>query len=212
MPILLATIVFQSTSVLADPDCKWKPIKITTTPVNIFKVQITQFQCENYTYSDEKITEAEALILDQFGNVVESKIGGLIDYGRWIRPDEITIVNTPDDFPYLVFLSSIYSSSNILHTYILYSTTPTLINKGEITKPVNHYQANNRKGSERNVIGFYKDRNGNYLIDRLTTRGAETGKCNACQKYNVETLMVSNAGLLPLNLRAYDIETYKLLE
>ena len=57
-----------------------------------------------------------------------------------------------------------------------------------ITQPLNEYQVNNRKGSERIVDGYYIDSDGNFLIDRLTTEGTELGSCNACQDWNVETL------------------------
>jgi len=120
--------------------------------------------------------------------------------------DELSIKYTPKEgFPYLVVLSSTYGASNISHTYHIYSDT--LIELGEVTQPINKYQANKRNGSEKEVMGFYED-NGAFLIDRLTTEGTEVGGCNACQKWNVETLKVTDSGLVSLGLREFNTDTY----
>ncbi len=109
---------------------------------------------EGYSYSGQ--------ITDFDNNIVVDFIGG---------GDELSIVDTPDGFPLLTILSSFYGASNTSHTYLLYSTSPVFKKIGEITQPLNEYQVNNGKGSERIVDGFYKDSNGNFLIDRLTTEG-----------------------------------------
>jgi hypothetical protein len=82
----------------------------------------------------------------------------------------------------------------------------------EITQPLNEYQVNNRKGSERIVDGFYQDNDGNFLIDRLTTEGTELGKCNACQEWNVETLKLVDGNIVSMGIRDYDISNYQRLE
>jgi len=37
------------------------------------------------------------------------------------------------------------------------------------------------------------------------------GKCNACQKWNVETLKLTDDGLVSLGLRGFDINAYNLI-
>jgi len=46
-------------------------------------------------------------------------------------------------------------------------------------------------------------------IQRMTTEGAEVGKCNACQKWNVEILKLTDDGLVSFGLREFNINTYK---
>ena len=125
--------------------------------------------------------------------------------------DEI-FVDAPDDFPYLIVLSSSHSPSNMFHAYTLYSKKNKKQKIGEITQLINKYQANNRKGSEAIVEGIYKNKNGEYLIDRLTTQGTKMATCNACQKLNVETLKITNKGIFSISIRPFDIKTYKPLK
>ena len=108
---------------------------------------------------------------------------------------------------YQVILTSVYGSSNISHTYHIYSTTPTLKLIGKVTQPINIWQANDGKGSERDVVGIYKYKD-MFLIDRLTLEDTETAKCNACQDWNVETLRLTDEGLISQGLREFNINTY----
>jgi hypothetical protein len=81
-----------------------------------------------------------------------------------------------------------------------------------ITQPLNEYQVNNRKGSERIVDGFYIDSDGNFLIDRLTTEGTELGSCNACQEWKLETLKLVDGNMVSMGIRDYDINNYQRLK
>ena len=112
-------------------------------------------------------------------------------------------MDTPEGFPLLTILSSFYGASNVSHTYLLYSTSPILKKIGEITQPLNMYQATNGNGSEREVDGFYKDNDGNFLIDRLTTEGTELGRCNACQEWRLETLKLVDGNMVSMGIRDY---------
>ena len=141
-------------------------------------------------------------IIGFLDNIVEDFIGG---------GDELSIVDTPEGFPLLTLLSSFYGASNNSHTYLLYSTSPVLKKIGEITQPLNEYQVTNGKGSERIVDGFYRDSDGNFLIDRLTTEGTELGVCNACQEWKLETLKLVDGNMVSMGIRDYP-ENYKRLE
>jgi len=123
--------------------------------------------------------------------------------------DEVEQVNMPDDFPYMVIHTYTQGTSSQLHRYIIYSKKSTNTKIGEVKQPINKWQANNGEGSERDVQGFYKDKHGNYYIDRITTKGTETASCNACQTVNVETLQLTDEGFVSVNLRKFDLETYK---
>ena len=81
-----------------------------------------------------------------------------------------------------------------------------------IERPLNKFQANKSKGREREVDGFYKSDAGDFLIDRLTTKGTELGASNASQKWNVETLKLAGDEFISVNIRQYHIDTYTRLK
>jgi len=196
----------------------WK-VQISITPIDSYRVIITKYACtkggeyiDGQFYEDGKpSTPWKGLegysfagqIIDSNDNIVEDFIGGR---------DVLSIVDTPEGFPLLTLLSTAYGATNTWHTYHLYSTSPVLKKIGEITQPLNMYQVTNGNGSEREVDGFYKDSNGNFLIDRLTTEGTELGKSNASQEWNVETLKLVDGELVSMGLRDYDFENYQRLK
>jgi len=196
------------------------PVRISITPIDKYRVIITKFACtKGGQYIDGKFYEGgkpsiaredynveysfSGKIINSDGDIVEDFIGG----GR-----RLSIVDAPKGFPLLVLLTSRYGASNNSHTYLLYSTSSIFKKIAVITQPLNKYQVSNRKGSERIVDGFYKDSDGNFLIDRLTTEGTKLGSCNACQDWNVETLKLVDGNLISMGMRDYDINTYQRLE
>ncbi len=194
-------------------------LQISITPIDSYRVIITKHACtKGGEYIDGKFYENgkpskpypgmegysfSGQIIDSNDNIVEDFIGG---------GDELSVVDTPKGFPLLTLLTSSYGASNNSHTYLLYSTSPVFKKIGEITQPLNEYQVTNGKGSERIVDGFYKDSNGNFLIDRLTTEGTELGKCNACQEWKLETLKLVDGELVSMGIRDYDFENYQRLK
>ena len=56
--------------------------------------------------------------------------------------------------------------------------------------------------------GFYKNDAGDFLIDRLTTKGTKLGSSNASQKCNVETLKLVGDQFISVNIREYNFNTY----
>jgi len=194
-------------------------LKISITSVDSYRVLITKHACtkggeyiNGEFYEDGELSTPQlsdegysyrGQIIDSNDNIAEDFVGG---------GDELSIVDTPDGFPYLVLLSSFYGGSNITHFYHLYSTGDPFQKIAEIRQPLNKYQVTNRKGSEHIVDGFYKDSDGNFLIDRLTTEGTELGRCNACQEWKLETLKLVEGGIVSLGTREFDIRTYKKIE
>ena len=167
LPLLL--IAFISTTVFAGPNCDWKPIKTETTKSNSYSLQVITLDCNIDYYKNENIIAQEAVILDGDNNIIINHIG---NWGsdELMYADEVSIVTTPEGFPYAVVLTSVYGASNTSHTYHIYSTSPILKKIGEVTQPLNKYQTTKGRGSEREVTGFYES-NGVFLIDRLTTEG-----------------------------------------
>jgi len=157
------------------------------------KPSTPQYMDEGYSYT--------AQIIASSGNIVEDYAG---------NGDEVSIVDTPDGFPYLTILSSTYGASNISHTYSLFSTDPTFKKITDITQPLNEWQVNRGfegKGSERIVDGFYKDSKGNFLIDRLKEVSVLDD-----WKWHLETLKVVDDGIMSLGTREFNIETYQRLQ
>ena len=122
---------------------------------------------------------------------------------------EAISVDVPDDFAFSITQYTVNSASSMAHIYEIYSKIDKHHKIGIVADPLNKYQANNRNGLESVVEGIYKDSNGNYLIDKITTKGTKTAKCNACQEYNVETLQITQEGIISINVRPFNIETYK---
>jgi len=206
----IALLLLIYTNTVAGPSCDSKSIKTETTKSNIYTFQITTLDCNIDYYKNDNVAAQKAIIRDSNNNIVVNNIGNWGPNNER-HSDEASIVNTPAGFPYAVILTSVYGGSNISHTYHIYSTTPALKKIGKITQPLNKYQTTKGNGSEREVVGFYEDK-GVFLINRLTTEGAELGKCNACQDWNVETLALGNDVLVPVNLKPYRLSKYKPFE
>ena len=60
--------------------------------------------------------------------------------------------------------------------------------------------------------GFYQDSNGDFLIDRLTTKGTEVGRSNASQKWRLETFKLVDGNMVSMGLRDYNINTYQRMK
>ena len=196
-------------------------VQVSITPIDSYRVIITKSACtkggdeyiDGQFYEDgEPSTPIDhgnvgysfaGQIIDSNDNIVEDFIGG---------GDELSIVDTPEGFPLLTLLSTVYGATNTWHTYLLYSTSPVFKKIAEITQPLNEYQVNKTKGSESIVDGFYQDSEGNFLIDRLTTEGTELGRCNACQEWRLETLKLVDGNMVSMGIRDADLENYQRLK
>jgi hypothetical protein len=205
--IALLLLLFSS-NIFAGPNCDWKPIKTDTTKSNNYSLQVVTFDCNIDYYKD--VIAQEAVIRDGNNNIIVNHIGNWGSDNEYY-PDEASIVTTPEGFPYQVILTSAYGASNTSHTYHIYSTSPILKKIGEITQPLNKYQTTKGNGGEREVAGFYKSE-GVFLIDRLTTEGTEVARCNACQSWNLETFILGNEMLVPIDLKPYSFSKYKPYE
>ena len=214
--LILLTLSLPSVSEIRCGGDIWT-VQVSITPIDRHQVIITKYACtkggefiDGQFYEDGKPSKPiengnvmylfAAQVIDSNDNIVEDFIGG---------GDELSIVDTPKDFPFLTFLSSYYAA-NFSHTYLLYSTFPTFKKIAEIKDPLNIWQANNKQGSERIIDGFYQDSDGNFLLDRLTTEHNEADVWPPIA--DLETFKISESGILSLGIRDFDINTYQRLE
>jgi hypothetical protein len=196
---------------------------ITLTQLEEYTVKMVEHQWLGDVMQIE--SEAEGVIVDKNNNLVEKEIGGWTekididpDYikrsppgyasmGKWHRPNRLSLVDTPEDFPLVVFLSTNSSISNVSHTYIFYTTNPSLRKVCEIAGIITQYQATGT-GTALNVTGFYRQ-NGDILFDRLTTDRQKTGRSNASQKYSLETFKITPDGVVSIRLEDFNYLKYR---
>ena len=141
-------------------------------------------------------------IIDKNNKIIEDRIG---------PADQLTIFEVPSEFPYLAFFLSNKGGSNIYHSLFFYSTHPKFKKIAFIERPLSKFQANKRKGSEKEVDGIYLNQNGDFLIDRLITQSVDGSESNANRKWNVETLKLDGEYFESISIRDYDIDTYQRL-
>jgi len=214
--LILLTLSLPSVSEIRCGGDIWT-VQVSITLIDRYQVIITKYACtkggefiDGQFYEDGKLSKPiehgnvgyafAAQVIDSNDNIVEDFIGG---------GDELSIVDTPEGFPFLTFLSSYYAA-NFSHTYLFYSTFPTFKKIAEITDPLNMWQANNKQGSERVIDGFYQDSDGNFLLDRLTTEHNEADVWPP--KSDLETFKISESGIVSLGIRDFDINNYQRLE
>ena len=187
-------------------NCNWIPIKLETTKLKNFFVEITTYDCNHVVYKNLTLQQ-NASILDVKKNILFKSIASWGEVGA----DTVKIVNIPEGFPYLAIFESTMFASNYGSYLHIYHEGKKLQEVAVLQDPINLYQANNGVGSEQDVVGFYVS-GGRLLIDSLTTDGQETGVCNACQEYSVETLELQSNKLVRINLIDFNIEKYKPLK
>jgi len=134
------------------------------------KVHLNTLECpDEVAYQGHKWVEQEIRISDGTGTELFV-----------LRGDEVNlIVNTK--LPSLVFHYVKSSSSNVYHAIYGFDTTPTLVQKFIIEKPVREDE------SDWKIKGFYES-DGVAMIDRLRVKDEDV--CNACREYVVESLAI----------------------
>ena len=195
-------------------------MEISVKKVDDYRVVITKYACTRggkiingifYEYGEQ-------VKLDDGYNVDFSYVGQIIDENNKIvedhvgAGDELSIDEVSNGFPHLAFIISRWGASNNHHSYVIYSTLPKLKKIAVIERPLNKYQANKRKGSERSVDGFYISDNGDFLIDRLVNQSKDGRSSNANRKWNVETLKLVGDSFKSVSIRDYDVRTYERLK
>ena len=195
-------------------------MEISITKVDDYRVIITKYACTRggeiingifYEYGEQ------VKLVDQY-NVEYSYMAKIIDKNNkivkgYIGPgDKLSIAEVPPGFPHLAILVSSFGASNNFHSYTIYSTLPKLRKIAVVERPLNKFQANKSKGSERSVDGFYINNDGDFLIDRLVNQSADGSSSNASRNWNVETLKLVGDHFKSISIRDYNIQTYQRLQ
>ena len=107
----------------------------------------------------------------------------------------------PPKFPYIL-VYKLNSASGPSFTYILFDTT-NFKKTDSLTYLMKEYDKNTHQSKPK---GFFRGKNGEWLIERYTTKGTPMAECNSCQTYNVETYQLVGNKLVfksvrPLGLR-----------
>ena len=225
--VILSLVIFASAASAdvisnAEEQCGanlWE-MEISITKANDYRVIITKSACTRggeiingifYEYGEQ------VKLVDQY-NVEFSYMAKIIDENNkivegYIGPgDMLSVAEVPIGFPYLVLLMSSYGASNNFHSYAIYSTLPKLKKVAVIERPLNKFQANKSKGSERSVDGFYINDEGDFLIDRLVNQSVDGSSSNASRNWNVETLKLVGDHFKSISIRDYNIQTYQRLQ
>ena len=193
----------------AGPDCIYVPIDIKVTKLENVNLHVVEQECINYP-KDYIPNYLEAYFVTQSSNNKSSnKVMEIGDDDKRLREDYIDILKTPPEFPYLVIDAGSYSVSRVWNTLHIFTLSPEVKKIDTIDDPITAYQANNREGSEYQAIGFYKSKSDDFYIERFSVRAFQGHKCNACEKYNVETLKMTSKGLKFIGKRHFDMETYE---
>lgn len=191
---LLAATLFLSSISFAGPSCTWDLESTESKNINGNQLVIDRFDCRDEPgWSSEYTNDIyKARIINAKGKVITLE-----------DSDNYEAVRLLPDAPLNALRFSWPGSSNIGNSIRVYDRDWRQIKT--LHGPVNEYQANNRKGNEYKVIGFFEiDKN--YYIENLRSLG---GKCNACQQYVVDTYKVVNDSLIVVDTRDYNIANYK---
>ena len=177
------------------------------TQIDSYRIIITEHLCSAQAYVGMYYYSGQ--VVDKKNNIIVGSVGISDGENDWL-----SIVDTPEGFPFLTIHSYLQGNSAMYHQYDLYSTSPVFKKIGVIRSPLNKYQANNRNGSEQEVDGFYKDSNGNFLIDRLTDEGTffkNLGEGPPSWSSNVETVKIVDGALVSMGLSPYLRRNYQRL-
>ena len=177
------------------------------TQIDSYRIIITEHLCSAQAYVGMYYYSGQ--VVDKKNNIIVGSVGISDGENDWL-----SIVDTPEGFPFLTIHSYLQGNSAMYHQYDLYSTSPVFKKIGVIQSPLNKYQANNRNSSEHEADGFYKDSNGDFLIDRLTDEGTffkNLGEGPPSWSSNVETVKIVDGALVSMGLRPYLRRNYQRL-
>jgi len=106
------------------------------------------------------------------------------------------LVDIPKNSPYIISETR-YSASNTPVIYYFFSRKTH-----KIVAVLDHIKSvSTQDGHKVASQGFFKGKNGEWLIERYTTKGTPMAKCNSCQTYNVETYQLVGNKLVFKSIR-----------
>ena len=194
---LLAVILLLSSISFSGPSCIWDLESTEIKNINGSQLSIERYDCRNKDYWRYEV------IKDVFkASVVNTKDETIIieDSERY------EIIELISNAPLNALYFSYPGASNVGSSVRVYDKnwkhTKTL------NRPINEYQANNRKRPESKIIGFFKIDDNSY-IENLRSLG---GDCNACMRYVIDTYKVLDGDLVVVDTRDFDISDYEMFD
>ena len=121
---------------------------------------------------------------------------GLFEDVPYEEMDIHLLLFQPPKFPYIL-VYKLNSVSGPTFTYILFDPI-TFKKTDSLTYLMKEYDKDTRKEEAR---GFFKGKNGEWLIERYTTKGTPMAECSSCQTYNIETYTILNGRFVLKNIR-----------
>ena len=194
--VLLATLLLSSIS-FAGPSCIWDLESTETKKINGSQLSLERYDCRNKDW-----WKGEVIADVYMASVINTK-------GETITledSDNYEVIRLMADTPVNALYFSYPGNSNVGNSVRVYDKdwkhTKTL------NSPVNEYQANNRKGPESKIIGFFKIDN-DWFIENIRSLG---GECNACQQYVIDTYKVVGDSLVVIDSRDPNWGDYRRFE
>lgn len=194
---LIAIILLTSLMSISAPSCNYVQSNIETKLILGDRIIIDSYKCkiENYNASDEPETKKATVFA----------IGGRqipIEASNSYTGIELLETHNLPSIRALKFsrpgASNVGNSIRVFDDKWNHLTT--------INNPANKYQVTNRRGSEYDVVGFFKSGDDWYIED-IRSLG---GDCNACMQYIIDTYKVTNSTeLVVIDSRDFDITDYE---
>ena len=111
------------------------------------------------------------------------------------------LVDIPKGSPYIISETR-YSASNTPVTYYFFSRKTF-----KIVAVLEHIKSvSTQDGHKVASQGFFKGKNGEWLIEKYTTKGTPMAECNSCQTYNVETYQLVGNKLIFKSVRPFGLK------
>ena len=196
---LIAISLLLSSAAYAGPSCVWDLESTDIKTVKGNQLTIERFDCQDEPgWSSEYVSDIfKAHVVNNQGDTIN--LGTISD-----EFEKINVLAMPEDFPATAIHFYQPGASNVGNSIRIYDDNWNEIET--IRYPLNKYQSTNRQGSERKLVGFFKVAD-DYYIEKLEAKpGAE---CNACRQSEVVTYRATTDGLVKVDVRDYDIKTYK---
>ena len=190
---LLAISLLLPSISFAGPSCIWDLESSEVSLLSSSKLEIKRYDCRNKDYWHPEV------IKDVYkAYAINSKH----EYITLEDSDNYEAIQLISGVPVNAIYYSYPGSSNVGNSIRIYDEnwkhTKTLSN------PINDYQANNRKGSEYKIIGFFKIDGKDYIENIRTDCNTED-----CRQYVIDTYKVIDGSLVVVNTRDYKIDDYK---
>lgn len=194
LKISLAFLLSLSSFAYAGGDCEFSSINTKITFVNNDALQIDRFYCGDDYVDDGRWYDPSLF----FENVVVEKSNGKkiqLSNQDWTK---IKVLKNPVDFPYVAIYRLRTSASSLAGEVLLFDKDWRQV--ASLGRAINQYQANNRKGSEHDLVGFFKLKD-DFYIESLTQK--------EWRQYVVDTYKLVNDSLVKVDRREYNMEHYQ---